>query len=80
MTEGKLKPLSVNGIYFLIPVFYPKNPRKRHIICKSTWFSTVVATNGFKDVKVLKKNFEPADIQVAMSILLGNRFSNIDIS
>ena len=36
--------------------------------------------NGFKDVKVLKKNFEPADIQVAISKLLRNRFSNTDVN
>ena len=36
--------------------------------------------NGFKDVKVLKKNFEPADIQVAINKLLRNRFSNTDVN
>ena len=42
--------------------------------------NSFVAYDGLKDVKVLKKNFEPADIQVAMSILLRNRYSNTDIS
>jgi hypothetical protein len=34
--------------------------------------------NGFLDAKVLKKNFEPADIKVAVSELLRNRFPNTD--
>ena len=36
--------------------------------------------NGFKDVRVLKKNFGSADIQVTISKLLRNRFCNTDVS
>jgi hypothetical protein len=69
------------GIYFLIPVFYPKKFLKTaYNLQNKIVFNSFVAYDGLKDVKVLKKNFEPADIQVAMSILLRNRYSNTDIS
>jgi two-component system response regulator AtoC len=38
------------------------------------------AYNGFKDVRVLIKNFGPADIQVTISKLLRNRFCHTDVS
>jgi two-component system response regulator AtoC len=50
------------------------------IISSDPALNSFATYNGFKNVKVLKKNFEPADIQVAISKLVRNRFSNTDVS
>jgi hypothetical protein len=79
MTKEKKKLMPMDGIYFLIPVFYPKKILKAAYNLQLA-FNSFAAYNGLKDVKVLKKKFEPADIQVAMSILLRNKVSKTDIA
>ena len=50
------------------------------IISSDPSLNNFAAYNGFKDVKVFKKNFESSEIQVAINQLLHNRFFSTNVS
>ena len=70
-------PLSDNQVYrFVNSVKMMDGSLPVLIISGDRMVKDFVALNGFGDIKILKKNFEPADIRYAISNLIRNRFKS----